>query len=136
MNITIYVNRKKLDKNTSAAVDEFAKRLTPFCSFRVIPSASVQPESGKNTASFFITKDSQHKHSTISSPLFAETINNLTLKGISCFHFFIGYDTFSEKECQPFCISHMTLSEDITLIALSEQIYRAFTINNNITYHK
>ena len=30
----------------------------------------------------------------------------------------------------------MTLSNEICLIAFTEQLYRAYTINNNITYHK
>jgi 23S rRNA (pseudouridine1915-N3)-methyltransferase len=49
---------------------------------------------------------------------------------------YIGYAE-NDIECdEKFCISHLELKPEIMLVALTEQIYRGYAINNNITYHK
>ncbi len=47
-----------------------------------------------------------------------------------------GLDEAFKKSCEKISFSKMTFPHHLFRIMLEEQIYRAFTIKNNITYHK
>ena len=135
MNYTIYIKEKNLAPNIKAAVHEYIKRLSPFCKATVCCA-------GKKKAAFagsniLITPDQTGKH-TISSEAFARMISDYALGGYSKISYFIGFspDDLPILSDQIFSVSSMTLSNEICLIAFTEQLYRAYTINNNITYHK
>ena len=72
------------------------------------------------------------------SEAFARMISDYALGGYSKISYFIGFspDDLPILSDQIFSVSSMTLSNEICLIAFTEQLYRAYTINNNITYHK
>jgi len=72
---------------------------------------------------------------------FAQTISNIAIKGSNSICFFIGgsYGLSNEvkESCQEvFSFSDMTFAHQLFRIMLLEQIYRAFKINANETYHK
>lgn len=65
----------------------------------------------------------------------AEKINQMAVSGISNVRFYIGFSGSDEFD-EIFSVTGMSLSDEILLIAFTEQLYRAYTIQNHITYHK
>ncbi len=136
MEINIYLNIKKTDKKIHSAISEYIKRLSPYCRLNLLYS--------KKMPSFIRHKNTYNAHvvsaaseiPTISSEEYAAMINTLMTNGISKINYFIGYPNAHPADVKTFSISAPSLSEELTAVALSEQIYRAYTINNNITYHK
>lgn len=136
MNYTIYIKEKNLAPNIKAAVHEYIKRLSPFCKATVCCAGKKAAFAGSDI-NILITPDQTGKH-TISSEAFARMISDYALGGYSKISYFIGFspDDLPILSNQIFSVSSMTLSNEICLIAFTEQLYRAYTINNNITYHK
>ncbi len=133
MNYDLFINQKKISVDTKAAVAEYIKRLSPFCKVKVIPCKK-QPELITNVYNIQILPDKPGSH-TISSAQFAGRINQMNINGLSHICYYIGFPA-SGAYNEHFFISTMSMSDEITLIAFTEQLYRAYTINNHITYHK
>jgi 23S rRNA (pseudouridine1915-N3)-methyltransferase len=133
MAYTLYINSKKISPSTTKAVNEYIKRLSPYCKMSVKPVTSI-PSDISSGYNIYITSDKSAP--TLSSEDFAKKINHLAVDGLSKINLFIGYSEEAALWNESFCLSHIELSPEILLIALSEQIYRGYTINNNITYHK
>ena len=51
-------------------------------------------------------------------------------------NFYIGYDESLTADMENFSLCSVQPSAEMTALLLSEQTYRAYTILNNITYHK
>lgn len=142
MEIQIYTDSKKKDKNYEMAISEYAKRLTPFCKISVKKvKAYPKPELSKDTALITVIPG----HNSISSPDLAKHINELNINGISKIIYIIfdsaeqsdSYlSTYEIADTHAFCLSSFSMSKELTTVVLCEQIYRAYTILNNITYHK
>lgn len=149
MEIIIYINKKKTDSDYRAAIEEYAKRMSSFCRLQVIPCKSYQTLSlGKskngNTKSCAVLCGTD----TIASPAFAKQLQALTLNGSSTIEYAIceteaDYKALSklyEKEhgetLPRFHLSSFSPDAELTAVLLSEQLYRAYTILNHITYHK
>ena len=137
MNYTIYIKEKNLATNIKAAVHEYIKRLSPFCKATVCCAGKKKVAFASSDINILITPDQTGKH-TISSEAFARMISDYALGGYSKISYFIGFspDDLPVLSVQTFFDYSMTLSNEICLIAFTEQLYRAYTINNNITYHK
>lgn len=136
MEINIYINCKKTDSKIKSAIDEFIKRLSPYCCLNLLCSKkapSFSPQ--KNTYHSIITYADQ-KAETISSEEYAALLNSMMANGISKICYYIGYSSECPADMNLFSITVPQMSPQLTAVALSEQIYRAYTINHNITYHK
>ena len=77
----------------------------------------------------------------ISSEEFAKKLNDLPSKNYSTISFVIGgslgvSETLRNRSNFKLKLSPMTFTHQMTRIIILEQIYRAFKINNNETYHK
>lgn len=147
MEITIYVNRKKFDKDYLAATDEYIKRTSPYCRMQLKPfsnqNKSISEKTDK-TAIYAVVPDKE----TCSSTELATQIQKLNLHGISAIEYFICcdesdyerltaiYKAVHNTNMPRLCLSSFSLDEELTAVVLTEQIYRAYTILNNITYHK
>lgn len=147
MEITIYVNRKKFDKDYLAATNEYIKRTSPYCRVQ-LKSLSNQnksiSEKTDKTAIYAVVPGKE----TCSSTELAAQIQKLNLHGISAIDYFICCDESDYKHLSTIykavhstnmpriCLSSFSLDEELTAVVLTEQIYRAYTILNNITYHK
>ena len=59
-----------------------------------------------------------------------------TSSGTSKINFYIGYDESLTADMENFSLCSVQPSAEMTALLLSEQTYRAYTILNNITYHK
>ena len=78
---------------------------------------------------------------SIDSVEFSKKINDIMLDGISSIDFIIGgslgiSQEVKDKANYSLSFSKFTFPHKLMKVILMEQIYRAFTIINNKTYHK
>lgn len=158
MKITIACVGKIKEKYLTAGIDEFSKRLTPFCKLEVVsineermpdnPSpAEKQQILEKETQrllgiipenSYVILLDVIGKQ--LSSPELSEKIDALALQGSSHITFVIGgafgyTDALRKRADFALSFSKMTFTHQMIRLLLIEQIYRAFKISSGQKYH-
>lgn len=131
------------EKYLKDAAAEYMKRLTRFCDAEIIETAESTPEKEKPA----IIKNLKGKTVALcvegnqkTSEEFAELIEK-TAQTDSKITFIIGgsdglSDDVKRSADYRISFSHMTFPHQLMRVILLEQIYRAFTINNNIKYHK
>lgn len=158
MNINIISVGKIKEKYFTAAIDEYVKRLSRFVKLNI---TEVQDEkipdnaSGKEMElvkekegakilaklpqnSFVVTLCIEGKE--LSSEELAEKISDISMTS-SNITFIIGgslglADAVKCKSNLRLSFGRMTLPHQLMRVVLLEQIYRAFKINNNESYHK
>lgn len=156
MNIKIIAVGKLKEKFTKEAIEEFKKRLGAYCSLSLIeiPAQEIkddnlaqkymQTEGEKILASikpdaYVITLEILGK--MLSSEDFAQKIKDLTCEGHNEIVFVIGGANGLSKEVSnranfKLSFSKMTFTHQLVRVFLYEQIYRAFKIINNESYHR
>ena len=156
MKIKIIALGKIKEKFLKDGIDEFMKRLMPYASVEIVELVPVEikdenliqkaleQEAEKILAnikanSYVITMEIQGKQ--LSSEDFAQKINEITISGISELVFVIGSSCgiapiVSQRADFKLSISKMTFLHQFARLLLVEQIYRAFKILKNETYHK
>lgn len=140
-------------------IDEFLKRLRPYTQIEIIevmdeavcdnPNQSqielVKQKEGKKIlkllkdSDYLITLDLDKKQ--LKSEEFAAFLEEKFVKGNSQINFLIGgsyglSDELKARANDSISLSKMTFTHQMTRLFLLEQIYRAFKINRNETYHK
>ena len=137
------------------AIKEYSKRLTRFCKLNIIEikenvaaSLSEQDclialkkdanEIKKHLSNYNICLDIEGKQ--FSSIEFANKLQSLSLK-TGEISFIIGASNGLSDEIKKECnerlsFSKMTFPHQLMRVIFLEQLYRAFTILNNIVYHK
>ena len=158
MKITIACVGKIKEKYLTAGIDEFTKRLTPFCKLETVaineekmpdnPSPAekeqvLEKETQRLLAiipenSYVILLDVIGKQ--LSSPELASKIDALALNGNSHITFVIGgafgyTDALRKRADYALSFSKMTFTHQMIRLLLIEQIYRAYTISNHQKYH-
>ena len=158
MKITLACVGKIKEKYLTAGIEEFTKRLTPFCKLETIaineermpedPSpAEKEQVLGRETErllavipqnSYVIVLDVKGK--LIRSEELAAKFDKLALGGNSHITFVIGgafgyTDALRKRADETISFSRMTFTHQMIRLLLIEQIYRAFTILNNEPYH-
>ena len=133
MNHFIYINKKNISDNTKLAVTEYIKRLSPYCNVKIMNTKKLSDNMLKGYNIFIGPQNDDIK--TISSEDFAKKINQMSIHGISNINYFIGYGE-NIKYDEYFSVSPLDITDEILMTAFIEQLYRAYTINNGITYHK
>lgn len=156
MNIKIIAVGKLKEKYTKEAIEEFKKRLGAYCSLSLIevPAQELKDENlnqkymnieGQKILSYIkpdayvITLEILGK--SLSSEEFAQKIKNLSQEGYNEVVFVIGGANGLSKEVSDradykLSFSKMTFTHQLIRIFLYEQIYRAFKIINNESYHR
>ena len=156
MKIKIIALGKIKEKFLKDGIDEFLKRLTPYATVEIVELTPVEikeesliqraleQEAEKILAnikpnSYVITLEILGKQ--LSSEDFAQKINDITISGVSELVFIIGSScgiapTVSQRADFKLSISKMTFLHQFARLLLVEQIYRAFKILKNETYHK
>ena len=109
----------------------------------VEPQKAIEIESSRiekylNNKDYVITLEIEGKE--YSSPEFAEKIRNTLIEN-SNITFIIGgsyglSDSIKERSNMHLSFSKMTFPHQLFRVILLEQIYRAYKINNNESYHK
>lgn len=156
MNIKIIALGKIKEKFLKDGIEEFLKRLRPYAGVEIIElspveikdenliSKALDDEAEKilsyiKQQSFVITLEIQGK--MLSSEEFAAKINELSNQGIGELIFVIGSSCglspkVSARANFKLSMSKMTFLHQFARLLLVEQIYRAFKILKNETYHK
>lgn len=156
MKIKIIALGKIKENFLKEGVNEFFKRLTPYTSLDIIElqpieikdenlTEKVLEQEGEKILAlikpldYVITMEIKGKQ--LSSEELAEKISQITNEGVSEIVFVIGSScglskTVSERANFKLSLSKMTFLHQFTRLILLEQIYRAFKILNNETYHK
>ena len=137
------------------AIQEYSKRISRFADLKIVELKENNPKSvSSKDIEAALEKDAFNieKHlkgyaicldinsTQLSSEQFAEKIKNLALK-TSEISFVIGASNGIAERIKQHCneklsFSKMTFPHQLMRVIFLEQLYRAFTINNNIAYHK
>ena len=158
MKITIACVGKIKEKYLTAGIEEFSKRLTPFCKLETLaineermpdnPSPAekqqvLERETQRLLAiipanSYVILLDVIGKQ--LSSPDLAAKLDELALAGNSHITFVIGgafgyTDALRHRADERISFSKMTFTHQMIRLLLVEQIYRAFKISRGEKYH-
>ena len=158
MKITLACVGKIKEKYLTAGIEEFTKRLTPFCKLETIaiseermpedPSPAekeqvLERETERLLAvipqnSYVIVLDV--KGALISSEELAAKFDKLALEGNSNITFVIGgafgyTDALRKRADETISFSRMTFTHQMIRLLLIEQIYRAFKISRGEKYH-
>lgn len=137
-------------------ISEFSKRLTPYTNFDIVELQPIEikdenlvsrvlEQEGEKILSlikpsdYVITLEINGKQ--LSSEELAQKISDITNDGVSELVFVIGSScglssVVSDRANFKLSLSKMTFLHQFTRLILTEQIYRAFKILNNETYHK
>lgn len=156
MKIKIIALGKIKEKFLKEGIDEFKKRLTPYTNIEIIELQPIEikdenltekilKQEGEKILSlikpsdFVITMEIKGKQ--LSSEDLAQKLFEITNSGQSEIVFVIGSscglsNIVSNRANFKLSLSKMTFLHQFTRLILIEQIYRAFKILNNETYHK
>ena len=140
------------EKYLQEAIKEYSKRLQKYTNLELIevkdegvvePQKAIEIESSRiekylNNKDYVITLEIEGKE--YSSLEFAEKIRNTLIEN-SNITFIIGgsyglSDSIKERSNMHLSFSKMTFPHQLFRVILLEQIYRAYKINNNESYHK
>ena len=156
MKIKIIALGKIKDKFLKDGIDELKKRLTPYTTFEIVElqpieikdsnlTTKVLDQEGEKILSLIKPTDyvvtTEIKGKQLTSEEFAQKIKDVTNEGLSEIVFVIGSScglsqNVSARANFKLSLSKMTFLHQYARLLLTEQIYRAFKILNNETYHK
>lgn len=145
MKINIVAVGKLKEKYWVDAINEYSKRLSRFAEITVceIPEGRSLIEEGKNilkkAVGYIIVTDIEGK--ALSSTEIADVISNNLIKGVSEFSIIIGSSEGLSDEVKnaadiKISFGKITYPHQLMRVIVFEQVYRAFTIINKLTYHK
>lgn len=140
------------------AINEYSKRLSKYCNLNIIElqDKKIPDKANSSIESQVINAESLDiiahlpndsynicldlKGKELSSIDFAKKLQDIQQIN-SAINFVIGgslgFNDDVRKKCkESICFSKMTFPHQLIRVFLLEQIYRAFKINNNETYHK
>ena len=158
VSINIICVGKLKEKYLKDAIDEYSKRLSKYCNLNIIEISDEKlPEKisdklideTKNKEGNKILQNIKKDSYTIALDLkgkqytseeFSEKIENIKINGFSNINFIIGGTLGISKDVlnnskELICFSKMTFPHQLIRVFLLEQIFRAFKISNNETYH-
>ncbi len=156
--IKIIAVGKIKEKFMQSAIDEYAKRLSRFCKLNIaeIPDRPIPKNASPADEAEIIRREGEDilskigkndfvvalcvEGSPLSSPALAAKISS-AFNNFPCITFIIGgslglSDEVKRQSRLRLSMSEMTFPHNLARLMLFEQIYRAFKINNNETYHK
>ena len=158
LNINIVCVGKIKEIYLKDAIAEYSKRLNKFCNLNIIELADEKLPAKLNNSiiseiknkectkmiqaikkdSYIICLDLKGKE--LSSEDFSKKIDNIALNFNSSITFIIGGTLGLNQEIlslanEKICFSKMTFPHQLIRVFLLEQLFRAFKISNNETYH-
>ena len=158
LNINIVCIGKIKENYLKDAISEYSKRLNKFCNLNIIELSDEKLPSKLNDSIISeiknkecnkiiqnIKKDSyviclDLKGKQFSSEEFSGKLDNIALNFNSSITFIIGGTLGLNEEIlslssEKICFSKMTFPHQLIRVFLLEQLFRAFKISNNETYH-
>lgn len=158
MKIKIYCIGKIKEQYLKDGINEYVKRISPYSNVEIIEVADSKVKDNPNESDVNKAKDEEGKRvlkllkndyligldmnkKEYLSEEFAEFISQKMVEGGSSISFVIGgsyglSDSLKKRCNSSISLSKMTFLHQMTRLILLEQIYRAFKILNNETYHK
>ena len=159
MNINIIAVGKIKEKYLKDAILEYSKRLSRFCRLSIIeiPDEPMSDKPSDAEKSAILKKEGEKILSAIKntdvlvslcvegtqleSEKFADFFKNECVNGKNTFTFIIGgslglLEEIKAKSNLKLSFSKMTFPHQLMRLILLEQVYRAFKINANESYHK
>ena len=157
MKIKIVCVGKLKEKYLKDGIDEYSKRISRFAKVEIVelPDEKIpdNPSDAQCLAVIEAESEKIKKHlegyiialcvegQKLSSEKLAEKIAQIQLGGNSTITFVIGSslgmsDAIKKTASLKLSFSDMTFPHQLMRLILTEQIYRAFKINNNESYHK
>ena len=158
LNINIICIGNIKEQYLKSAIDEYSKRLSRYCKLNILelPDEKIPDKLNDNLSIEIKTKECNNiiNHlkkdsyvialdltgNELSSEEFSKTIENISMEN-SSITFIIGGSLGLTKELlnkcnKKICFSKMTFPHQLIRVFLLEQIFRAFKISNNETYHR
>lgn len=160
MNIAVIAVGKLKESYWREAVTEYSKRISRFTRFEIVELAESRLSENPSDAEIFSGLENEAKlmqpylekkgafniamcveGKLVSSEELAGEIDAAGVNGYSTINFFIGssygLSDAVKKSCKlRISMSRMTLPHQLARVVLSEQVYRAMTINGGVKYHK
>lgn len=150
--IKIITVGKIKEKYLKDAIEEYQKRLTKYTKFEIIELNDINDKNTQiilnkekeeivkyiNKNDYIICLDIKGK--MLSSEELAKKIDNILITNPNI-TFIIGgsygiHDEIKQMSNELLSFSHLTFPHQLFRVMLLEQIYRAYRINNNESYHK
>ena len=158
MKITILCVGKVKEKYFTGAIEEYAKRLSRYCKLDIVEVADEKTPDGASTALEEQIKQKEGERllkyipedayvcvlaiegKQLTSEQLSEKIGELGVRGVSHIVFIIGgslglWESVVKKADFLLSFSKMTFPHQLIRVFLLEQLFRAFKISNNETYH-
>lgn len=159
MNITIVSVGKLKEKYLKQGIEEYAKRLTKYCKFKVIEVPDEKAPENLSEAEMLQVKEKEGERILAkvkeqdyvfalaingkqnSSEEMAHQINQLGIQGKSSIVFIIGgslglSEAVLAKSNQLISFGKLTYPHQLMKLVLVEQIYRSYRIIHGHAYHK
>ena len=159
LHINIICVGKLKEKYLQDALSEYSKRLSKYCNLNIIelPDEKLPNNLNDSLINQIKQKESNNilshiekgsyvldldlKGKQFSSEEFSKKITDISLNSFSSITFIIGgtlglYENVLKNSNELICFSKMTFPHQLIRIFLLEQIFRAFKISNNETYHR
>ena len=159
MKIRILTIGKLKEKYLVNGINEYVKRLNAYCKVEMVevPDEPIPDNASENVENIIKDKEADKIVSKIKddeyvivldlhgkeidSVTFSKHIENCMIQGKSTITFVIGGSlglgkSLLQRANYRLCFSQMTFPHQLMKLILVEQIYRAFKIMNNQTYHK
>ncbi len=132
MKIRLYYIGKTRSREADLLAEEYAKRISRFCRFEMIPAKS-EKAIVPTPKAFKVVLDPGGQAIT------SQDLADLIKAKRGEIHFSIGgadgfTDSFRAQADQLLSLSKMTLPHELARVVLTEQIYRAFTILHHHPY--
>ena len=159
LKINVICVGKIKEKYLQDAIQEYSKRLSKYCTLNITELQDEKVPQNLNDSlieqvkekectniishidksSYVLTLDLKGKQ--YSSEEFSQKLENIQLNGSSSITFIIGgtlglTDKVLQLSDESICFSKMTFPHQLIRVFLLEQIFRAFKISNNETYHR
>ena len=140
-------------------INEYLNRLKPYCQIEIVEVLDEPVSDKPNDSDIEMVKNKEGNKVSkllkpgeyvialdlgkkqLRSPKFAKYIEDKFVLGGSSITFLIGgsyglSDELKKRANDSITLSEMTFTHQMTRLIILEQIYRAFKINRNETYHK
>jgi len=158
LNINIICVGKIKEKYLKDAIAEYSKRLSKYCNLKIIELQDEKLPTKLYESNMLEVKEKECKKiienikkdsyvicldltgKEFSSEEFSRKIEDISVKGNSTITFIIGGTLGMTEELlkmsnEKICFSKMTFPHQLIRVFLLEQIFRAFKISKNETYH-
>lgn len=136
MNIIVITTEKLGQSFIKKGIQEYEKRLSRYCKVKYIFLKKIEDMEKYIKNKTYVILVNQ-RGNMISSENLAKHFEHLALTGKSDMIFFLSSEQFPKEKLDMYlALTPMEMDHQLMTLTLYEQIYRAFTIINNLPYHK